>query len=258
MYSSPGSVAKWRAACVAAAGLIAALGCTAMLAGCFTTMPVASGLANDYRLRHPIAIKEGVRTVELFIGSKRGGLTPDQRADVTAFAGTWRRRGDRRHSDRAAGRDAQRDRRGARRARGSRNSFRSARAAECRRSAPVRAGRSQQDPHRAAQLSDHDGRSRTVWTLAARPRPDSRPRAQREHPVLEPGLRDRSATSPPWSTTRPTWFSRAARCRPTPAAAPQCSTSTAAAKAPRPSTPTPKSSPRSATWANDHIQLPRG
>ncbi len=73
-----------------AAGLIAALGCIT-LGGCFTTVPVASGLANDYRLRHPIAIKEGVRTVELFIGSKRGGLTPDQRADVTAFAGTWRR-----------------------------------------------------------------------------------------------------------------------------------------------------------------------
>ena len=83
------SVAK-RRGMRAAAGLIAALGCI-MLGGCFTTVPVASGLANDYRLRHPIAIKEGVRTVEMFIGSKRGGLTPDQRADVTAFASTWRR-----------------------------------------------------------------------------------------------------------------------------------------------------------------------
>ena len=54
-------------------------------------MPVASGVANDYRLRHPIAIKEGVRTVELFIGSKRGGLSPDQRADVSSFASAWRR-----------------------------------------------------------------------------------------------------------------------------------------------------------------------
>ncbi len=73
------------------AHVLAAIGCMTMLAGCYTTQPVASGLANDYRLRHPIAIKEGVRTVELFIGSKRGGLSPDQRADVLAFSGTWRR-----------------------------------------------------------------------------------------------------------------------------------------------------------------------
>jgi pilus assembly protein CpaD len=54
-------------------------------------MPTPSGVANDYRLRHPIAIKEGVRTVELFIGSKRGGLSPAQRGDVSSFAGAWRR-----------------------------------------------------------------------------------------------------------------------------------------------------------------------
>jgi pilus assembly protein CpaD len=63
----------------------------AMLAGCFTTTPVAGPAASDYRLRHPIAVTEGVQTVELFIGSNRGGLTGEQRADVLAMAGTWRR-----------------------------------------------------------------------------------------------------------------------------------------------------------------------
>jgi pilus assembly protein CpaD len=71
--------------------VLAVAGCAATLGGCFTNQSVPSGLANDYRLRHPIAIKEGVRTVQLLIGSKRGGLTPDQRADVLAFANTWRR-----------------------------------------------------------------------------------------------------------------------------------------------------------------------
>jgi pilus assembly protein CpaD len=45
----------------------------------------------DYRQRHPIAVREGERTVELFIGHARGGLTPAQRADVAAFAHAWRR-----------------------------------------------------------------------------------------------------------------------------------------------------------------------
>jgi pilus assembly protein CpaD len=52
---------------------------------------VATPAAFDYRLRHPIAIKEGPRTVTLFIGSHRGGLNRDQRADVLAFAHEWRR-----------------------------------------------------------------------------------------------------------------------------------------------------------------------
>ena len=45
----------------------------------------------DYRHRHPIAIKEAERTVELFVGMRRGGLTQVQRADVRAFADGWRR-----------------------------------------------------------------------------------------------------------------------------------------------------------------------
>ena len=86
-------VLRSRASAVVAAppAALALIGCAGLLAGCYTTTQVASPAANDYRLRHPIAIKEGERTVELFIGSKRGGLTGDQRADVVAFARAWRR-----------------------------------------------------------------------------------------------------------------------------------------------------------------------
>jgi pilus assembly protein CpaD len=71
--------------------LLAVVGCAIMLAGCYTNQEVAGPAASDYRLRHPIAIKEGPRTVELFIGSNRGGLNGEQRADVLAFANRWRR-----------------------------------------------------------------------------------------------------------------------------------------------------------------------
>ena len=48
-------------------------------------------IPTDYRERHPIAIKEGKRTLTLFVGAGRGGLTPMQRAEVLAFAQTWKR-----------------------------------------------------------------------------------------------------------------------------------------------------------------------
>jgi pilus assembly protein CpaD len=76
-----------------AARLLAVVGCTAMLAGCITdrtAVTAVPAVPNDLRQRHPIAIREGVHTVELFIGSKRGELTLDQRADVLSFAQTWR------------------------------------------------------------------------------------------------------------------------------------------------------------------------
>jgi len=72
--------------------LIAIIGCAAMLGGCYTNNQVATPAAFDYRLRHPIAISEGPRTLELFIGSSRGGLNGEQRADVLAFANQWRRK----------------------------------------------------------------------------------------------------------------------------------------------------------------------
>jgi pilus assembly protein CpaD len=63
----------------------------ASLAGCVTKEAVVEPYPNDYRERHPITLTEGVQTVEIFLGRNRGGLTPTQRADVLAFAQSWRR-----------------------------------------------------------------------------------------------------------------------------------------------------------------------
>jgi pilus assembly protein CpaD len=71
--------------------LLAIVGCAVMLAGCTTDQAALPEAPRDLRQRHPIAIREGVQTVELFIGTKRGELTLDQRGEVLAFAHTWRR-----------------------------------------------------------------------------------------------------------------------------------------------------------------------
>jgi pilus assembly protein CpaD len=69
----------------------AMLTCAFILAGCYASQQLVTPGDVDYRYRHPIAIKEGPRTLQLFIGQSRGGLTADQRADVLAFANSWRR-----------------------------------------------------------------------------------------------------------------------------------------------------------------------
>ncbi len=75
----------------AALRLLAAMGVAAALAGCQTSTADNDLYPTDYRERHPITLKEGTRTVEIFLGRNRGGLTPSQRADVLAFAQSWRR-----------------------------------------------------------------------------------------------------------------------------------------------------------------------
>ena len=47
----------------------------------------------DYRLRHPIAVEEADRSVVIFVGHARGGLTAPQRADVMGLAQIWLREG---------------------------------------------------------------------------------------------------------------------------------------------------------------------
>jgi pilus assembly protein CpaD len=70
----------------------AAILAAAALAGCSTTRtPMLDDYPEDVRLRHPISIREGLQTRELFVGVNRGGLTPAQQADVLAFAHTWQR-----------------------------------------------------------------------------------------------------------------------------------------------------------------------
>ena len=75
----------------AALRLLAVGGLAAMLGGCYQQRVAQNDYPADYRLRHPIVLKEGERTVEVFLGRNRGGLTPSQRADVLSFAQLWRR-----------------------------------------------------------------------------------------------------------------------------------------------------------------------
>jgi pilus assembly protein CpaD len=74
-----------------AARLLAVAGCAAFLAGCYTDQTMPPNYPLDYRQRHPIAIREGVYTVDVFVGNRRGELTLDQRGDVLSFGHRWRR-----------------------------------------------------------------------------------------------------------------------------------------------------------------------
>jgi pilus assembly protein CpaD len=67
--------------------------CAFLVCGCNTDQPVAGvpDVPSDYRMRHPITISEADHTLEIFIGSNRGELYPAQRAEVLAFALTWKR-----------------------------------------------------------------------------------------------------------------------------------------------------------------------
>ena len=79
-------VDRWRAFRMAGAlvGLAVALGaCT------HTDDITTASIPGDYRLRHPIAIQEANRSVVIFIGQARGGLSASQRADVMGLAQTW-------------------------------------------------------------------------------------------------------------------------------------------------------------------------
>src|ERR1700676_2235709 len=65
-------------------GLAVALGaCT------HTEEAVQASIPDDYRLRHPIAIQEANRSIVIFVGHARGGLSASQRADVIGLAETW-------------------------------------------------------------------------------------------------------------------------------------------------------------------------
>jgi len=54
---------------------------------------ITGGAPDDYRLRHPIAIKEGTQSIVIFVGHARGGLSVPQRSDVAGLARTWGREG---------------------------------------------------------------------------------------------------------------------------------------------------------------------
>lgn len=84
----PANVSRGLRCGAALVGVALALGaCT------HTSEEVTASIPNDYRQRHPIAIQEADRTVVIFVGNARGGLTAAQRADVTALGQTWLRDG---------------------------------------------------------------------------------------------------------------------------------------------------------------------
>jgi pilus assembly protein CpaD len=66
-------------------------GLSAVLGACtYTTAEVVTAsVPDDYRLRHPITIREADRSVVIFVGQARGGLSASQRADVIGLARTW-------------------------------------------------------------------------------------------------------------------------------------------------------------------------
>jgi pilus assembly protein CpaD len=70
-------------------GLVAALGaCTPQ-----TAEIVTASVSDDYRHRHPIAVTEANRSIVVFVGHARGGLSGPQRTDVMGLAQTWVREG---------------------------------------------------------------------------------------------------------------------------------------------------------------------
>jgi pilus assembly protein CpaD len=79
-----------RSACLALALVAIALSAGACT---HTSEEVTASIPNDYRQRHPIAIRESNRTIDVFVGTARGGLAAPQRADVVALADTWLRDG---------------------------------------------------------------------------------------------------------------------------------------------------------------------
>jgi pilus assembly protein CpaD len=71
------------------------LGLAVMLGACKHTEDeiATASFPADYRLRHPIAIQEADRSIVVFVGQARGGLTASQRGDVLGLAQIWLREG---------------------------------------------------------------------------------------------------------------------------------------------------------------------
>ncbi|MGO9356576.1 MAG: CpaD family pilus assembly protein [Xanthobacteraceae bacterium] len=67
------------------------------LGGCLTHARDDNGelaaIPADYRQRHPIVIEEAERSIDIFVGSGRGGLSAVQRADVISLGQAWLREG---------------------------------------------------------------------------------------------------------------------------------------------------------------------
>ena len=71
------------------------VGLAVALGACHHTdiVVAAEDFPNDYRRRHPIAVEEANRSLVIFVGQARGGLSAAQRADVIGLAQVWLREG---------------------------------------------------------------------------------------------------------------------------------------------------------------------
>jgi len=71
-------------------------GLSVMLGACTETtgtVVTATRVPEDYRLRHPITVEEADRSVVIFVGHARGGLSAPQRVDVAGLARSWANEG---------------------------------------------------------------------------------------------------------------------------------------------------------------------
>ena len=86
-------IAGRRTAAMPALRAALALAGVLFVCGCTTDQQVAGvpDVPPDYRMRHPITMKESDRTLEVFIGTNRGELNAAQRAQVLALGLKWRR-----------------------------------------------------------------------------------------------------------------------------------------------------------------------
>src|SRR6266511_1214868 len=73
----------------------ALIGLSVALGACKHTTDVVTtaGAPDDYRLRHPIAVQETDRSIVVFVGRGRGGLSATQRDDVAGMAQAWLKEG---------------------------------------------------------------------------------------------------------------------------------------------------------------------
>jgi pilus assembly protein CpaD len=71
----------------------ALLGLSTALGACIPHTTEVTTSSIDYRHRHPIAVTEADRSIVVFVGHARGGLSGPQRTDVMGLAQTWMREG---------------------------------------------------------------------------------------------------------------------------------------------------------------------
>ena len=168
---------------------------------------------NDYRQRHPIAVREKAQTLTVFIGDRprrpdAGAARRSRRARLELAAGS-----DRRHRDRDAGRRGQRARRGERLARDPRDPRARRRAAPFDRDPALshRRIRSGSAPSASTirRWRPRPARAGCGPTISARPTTRSTGRTGRTGITAAPT----SAISPRRSTTRPISCSRAPKRR---------------------------------------------